>query len=195
MQVARDSLACFLVGQQGQPNLCEKGKTTVTEDRQQSCQERISAHMEGREEDVRRVLAASNGDTLCRHCGERITEEDTDDGETVWCHEENAELRTCSDGGNVLTGDDPIAEPTDEYNEETIYDYGLCLTRYTLLRLELSTGGPADRLDILCDSDGDVVRVTYVFQDWFDGAEESVREGSALWDLAEWHAETERECR
>lgn len=56
-----------------------------------------------------------------------------------------------------------------------------------------STGGPADGLDIFCDADGDVDRVTYWYADWFDRAEYGVWSGSRMWDYAREIAEMMRE--
>lgn len=39
-----------------------------------------------------------------------------------------------------------------------------------LITVELSMGGPGDRLECRVDADGDVTRIEYVFLDWFDGA-------------------------
>lgn len=57
----------------------------------------------------------------------------------------------------------------DDYTE--IQEYPLALSKRVEIRLDLSTGGPADFLTYSVDpEDGSVERITYHFQDWFDGA-------------------------
>lgn len=58
------------------------------------------------------------------------------------------------------------------YDEANCYGLGLSVTR--VLRWDLSTGGPGDWIEFHVDSDGDLVRAEYVFQDWFDGAREEI---------------------
>lgn len=60
---------------------------------------------------------------------------------------------------------------------------------YTL-RIDLSTGGPADYLTADLDGPGGAVQsLTYHFADWFDHAEQPVPEDSPLWRFAEQYAE------
>ena len=54
-------------------------------------------------------------------------------------------------------------------------------TVYTIL---LSTGGPGDELDVTI-SDGEIVRIEYVFKDWYDGARIDVT-GADFDAMAEW---------
>lgn len=44
---------------------------------------------------------------------------------------------------------------------------------YQLIRVELSTGGPADWFEFLI-LEGDIYSCTYVYQDWYDGARQNV---------------------
>lgn len=84
-------------------------------------------------------------------------------------------------------------EDEDEYNEESIYEFGLGISRRVEIRFDMSTGGPGDWLMILVDPEGWMVEgVTYHFSDWFDHAERRVDPDSKLWELAEWVAESER---
>lgn len=62
------------------------------------------------------------------------------------------------------------------------------------IRVLLSTGGPADGLNVELDRDGNVSRVVYWFADWFDYAETVVTdENSGLYRYAEELAEYEQE--
>jgi hypothetical protein len=47
------------------------------------------------------------------------------------------------------------------------------------VRIVLSTGGPHDEFVFTLDSDGEIVRTEYVFQDWFDGARRTVDDETA----------------
>ena len=76
-----------------------------------------------------------------------------------------------------------MREWLDDYAADTDVDYDeldsdglspytgpLDVERKSVYRILLSTGGPGDWLDVWLDSDGDIDRVDYVFQDWYDGA-------------------------
>lgn len=80
------------------------------------------------------------------------------------------------------------AEDTFEAAVVRLDEWPLGVETYKVMRIDLSTGGPADWLEVKLSEDG-VEAVTYHFADWFDHAEERVREDSALWRLAEYYAE------
>jgi hypothetical protein len=67
-------------------------------------------------------------------------------------------------------------EPTDaEYDADElgpIGEYPLAATVRYAVRVDLSTGGPADYLEYIVDGDGTVSRASYHFADWFDHAEQ-----------------------
>lgn len=115
----------------------------------ESCEQRIQAHQDGREEDFQALR-----DVLSNRHGEY-------DGEDI--------------------DDEQAIERLDEY------PLGVSITR--VMRVDLSTGGPGDWLEVELDDDGDVVTVTYHFNDWFDHAERRVHEGDALWFAAEYYAQ------
>lgn len=82
-------------------------------------------------------------------------------------------------------------EPDDEYDEESLFEWGLGIDKKIVYRFELSTGGPADYLTITVDpSDREVESVEYHFADWFDHASRPVEQGSSLWSVAEYVAES-----
>jgi hypothetical protein len=60
----------------------------------------------------------------------------------------------------------------EKYEEalEHLDEYPLGSTSYTVWRIDLSTGGPGDWLEVHVDDDRDVRRVEYHFNDWFDHA-------------------------
>lgn len=73
----------------------------------------------------------------------------------------------------------------EEYNEESLYELPLGMTKHTVFKIELSTGGPADFIKAYVDGEGIIDRVTYHYQDWFDGAEMEVDENSHMWEFVE----------
>jgi len=78
----------------------------------------------------------------------------------------------------------PRFEGYDEV-QDFIMEYALGFSKYQVVKIELSTGGPADWLECHVDDENCLFRVDYHFSDWFDHSELRVREGSALWRYAE----------
>lgn len=70
---------------------------------------------------------------------------------------------------------------SDEYYENQVEVYSV--QRREQIRLQLSGGGPADFIQIT-HSDGDVISVEYLFQDWYDGASMNVPESSPVYGWA-----------
>jgi hypothetical protein len=67
---------------------------------------------------------------------------------------------------------DACSEDSDKADEAQEEQYALPLEVSTLrvVKVLLSTGGPADWFEVTTDPDGEPSRIAYVFQDWFDGA-------------------------
>ena len=55
------------------------------------------------------------------------------------------------------------------------YPLGVFVERTYRIKVELSTGGPADYITADVDDDGDIVAAAYHFADWFDHAEVDLR--------------------
>lgn len=66
---------------------------------------------------------------------------------------------------------------------ESWSEYPLGVQVKKLLRVDLSTGGPADWFEVTLDDDGQPDHIAYIFQDWFDGARRSLSgdEFDAAW--------------
>ena len=80
---------------------------------------------------------------------------------------------------------------------EALWELPLSVETTRTIRVLLSTGGPADGLNVELDRDGNVSRVVYWFADWFDYAETVVTdEDSGLYryavELAELESEMDR---
>lgn len=74
-------------------------------------------------------------------------------------------------------------------DEDTIYEYALGVSKKTVIRIELSTGGPASFIEAFIDDENDIYKIEYHFQDWFDGARRSVSKNSPIWRYAEFIVE------
>lgn len=82
-------------------------------------------------------------------------------------------------------------DPDDEFVDDAVMEQldPLAIDEVRHIQVTLSTGGPADGININLDHDGEIIGVQYWFQDWFDGATRPVHTGEALWEYAEWIAE------
>jgi hypothetical protein len=81
----------------------------------------------------------------------------------------------------ILAREDP-----DEGDDElpSLNEYGLGSTVRYAIKVELSTGGPADYITATVDG-GDVVNAQYHFADWFDHAEKGLS-GDELATVEQW---------
>lgn len=68
---------------------------------------------------------------------------------------------------------------------EEIHSMAYGISEFRTYRVIWSGGGPADFIDIITDQGGEIQKVEYVYQDWYDGARQEVKEGSAVWRYAE----------
>lgn len=72
-------------------------------------------------------------------------------------------------------------DPWDELNQ-----YMLGYSTYKIVKIELSTGGPADWIEVkLGDYKEEIISVTYHFADWFDHAEMKVDKDTYLYQYVE----------
>jgi len=87
---------------------------------------------------------------------------------------------------DTFAGDYPDAPETltDEDARERIDQLALGASTYRVLRVELSTGGPADYITAKLDGNR-VESAQYHFADWFDHAERTISEDSPLWRYVE----------
>lgn len=75
------------------------------------------------------------------------------------------------------------ADDGDDDAREQIQEMAYGIDRREILRVTWSGGGPADSLELTV-SDGELIAVTYVYQDWFDGARLAVDEDSPAYRYA-----------
>lgn len=114
----------------------------TTETRQATCEERI---------DDQRDRFLSDADVLTRAA--------YDDDLTL------TDLRTLKRDHQL----DIRADITDQATE-TLYAYPLSVETMRVVKVTLSTGGPGSWLEAQLDDDGQIVRIEYHFNDWFDHA-------------------------
>jgi hypothetical protein len=78
-----------------------------------------------------------------------------------------------------------------EYNEESLMEFPLGFSVMKVIKIELSTGGPADYLEVFIDPQytDTIVRVVYHFADWFDHAQMDVNDNDPLWEFAQYYCE------
>jgi hypothetical protein len=138
--------------------------------RDRSCEERIGEHKETRLADFRDLTRMAN-----------VYDDATRDELA-----EDGTLRRAEE----RVGIDRKLDPDDlaETARELMQEYPLGVSAQTVFRVELSTGGPADWLEVICSGDtpnyepaGDgehyeVERIVYHFADWFDHAEVELRD-------------------
>lgn len=75
-------------------------------------------------------------------------------------------------------------EDCDDDAWSRLHEFMLGYDTYQIIKIELSTGGPADWIEIKYSNDG-IHSVMYHFSDWFDHAEIKVRRSSPLYRYAE----------
>ena len=77
-----------------------------------------------------------------------------------------------------------LADDGNDDAREEIYEMAYGIDKREILRITWSGGGPADYLEIT-HSGGDILRVEYLYQDWYDGARLAVDDDSPAYRYAE----------
>ena len=76
-----------------------------------------------------------------------------------------------------------LADDGDDDAREQIYEMAYGVTRREIVEIIWSGGGPADSLEMTL-SDGELMAVNYIYQDWYDGARLAVDEDSPAYRYA-----------
>ncbi len=76
-----------------------------------------------------------------------------------------------------------------EEAEQSLDNFAIGVEELQVLRLTLSWGGPSSWIDIMHDN-GEIDRIAYHYQDWFDGAVKLIGKDSPIWQYAEQQLET-----
>jgi len=141
----------------------------VENEKRLTCEDKIDAELEYELEKIQRALRADNL-LRCDGCGQEWRSAD-----------EFEDCPVCEEG---------YAERLDE--DENEYDLleGPYI-EHTVVRADISAGGPQDFWRLYLDPDGEIDKVSYHYFDWFDGAERWLR-GSQLETVKEWFGEQVR---
>jgi hypothetical protein len=146
---------------------------------EKTCKERIREQYDNRNESVAKMIKYHNGtaedelDELTEQFVEEFTKtenrEPTED--EVDKFRENASEK--------------------EYDEDSLMEFPLGFSIHKVIKIELSTGGPADYLEVFIDTadNNSIMRVVYHFADWFDHAQMDVSSNDSLWEFAEIYCE------
>ena len=136
--------------------------------RERTCAERIGGQMADRLADFRAIAELQDADPMEAH-------------------------PDVSERAEDMAGEYDPDTDLQEIAGEIVRDYPLGVSRRTVFRVDLSTGGPADWLEVVCsgntpayESGGEpyeVERIAYHFADWFDHAERQL--DGAEFDAAE----------
>jgi hypothetical protein len=139
-------------------------------EREPTCEQRIDEQLAGRMDDleaVDRILSASS-----------VT------------HVPVNAIKTLTDsfGYDIeFDGDDPdvTMDQLRDKAEQALQELPLGATKQVVWRVDLSTGGPGDWFEFYVDDNGDVERIEYHFNDWFDHAQRSISHDTDRWNALE----------
>jgi hypothetical protein len=78
-------------------------------------------------------------------------------------------------------------ESFDGYEDahDAFMDYPLDISTEKYIRVQISTGGPGDWLEIYLNGDDEITRVEYHFNDWFDHAYRVLDSKTPMYEYAE----------
>lgn len=143
--------------------------------KEKSCAELILESYESRNETIKEMLVHSNGQfaEYVDEQAERFVEEFTKTYNEEPSEEEVDKFKqSCYESS--------------EYNESSLGEFPLGITSSKTVKIELSTGGPADFIKVYMDDNNFIESISYHYQDWFDGAEMQVKESDPMWEFAEY---------
>lgn len=69
--------------------------------------------------------------------------------------------------------------------------FALEVSSFKVIKILLSTGGPADWIEVTLDDDNEICSMKYFYQDWFDCASKPIHKNSYLWQYASEIVETD----
>jgi hypothetical protein len=160
---------------------------------QPTCADRIEAHKTSRLRDFAALAALADsydGATLLaaledQAARDELEEIDSDALERIKAAGAAEEERDEYDGETAEEIAADVVQGIADSARESIYEFPLSVSRQVVHRIDLSTGGPADWLEVFMESgdDSTIDRIVYHFADWFDHAE-TVLDG-ADFDAAE----------
>jgi hypothetical protein len=149
-------------------------------DDKKTCKQLIKSQLDSRNESISQMIIHHTGQFIDHvdELAEQFVEEFTKTYENEPSEEEVSKFRQS------------IFDNT-EYNELSLMEFPLGHSIEKVVKIELSTGGPADFIMVWVDEyDNGVNKVVYHYQDWFDGASLDVKETDPIWEFAELYIES-----
>ena len=106
--------------------------------------------------------------------------------EKMW--ERSSQLEDLYD---IIDDEEKTTEEKDEAFIE-LNQLALDISSYRVIKVLLSTGGPADWIEVMVDDEGDIRGMTYHYADWFDHASMTIPKNTYFWDYITQTVDTER---
>ncbi len=75
------------------------------------------------------------------------------------------------------------------YDYNSIFEYAAGVSYQKVIKIELSGGGPSSHIEVFLNEDDQIIKVLYVFLDWFDGATRKINEDSLIYRYASLYVE------
>ena len=99
--------------------------------------------------------------------------------------EKKAERNIHLENLNDIIADTESSEDDIELALDEMNSLALGIDEYKVVKITLSTGGPADWIEAKIDSENWIMHMTYHYADWFDHASENIERDEYLWSYAE----------
>jgi len=142
--------------------------------KRETCEERIQSELDDRLTDIKALFGEIEAEDV-------VFDEKRGEGKgEATCGPLEASYSPADYDDEEERGEAVIEMLQDAANEQR-YEYGLCADYVSAgtfdddgpgyFRYQLSWGGPSDEFRFFLDADQTCYKVTYCFQDWFDGAE------------------------
>jgi len=154
-----------------------------TEQRQETCAQRIEGQLKGRVDDLRLLKWAYERDNDDGAC---LDYEADEDGDCENCsHDLGAHWQALAKADEFRDsfGYD-LFDDSQEGPDQAWLEHPLSVDSKLQVRVQMSWGGPSDEYLLTVDEDGDIGEIRYRFMDWFDGATKTL-DGEDQ-ELVEW---------
>jgi hypothetical protein len=75
------------------------------------------------------------------------------------------------------------------YDRNSVFEYAAGISYQKVVKIELSGGGPSSHIEVYLNEDDQIIKVLYVYLDWYDGATRKVNEDSLIYRYASLYVE------
>jgi hypothetical protein len=93
---------------------------------------------------------------------------------------------------NDIIGDNESSSEDVENALRELSEFPAGIESFKVIKIILSGGGPADWIEVKVNDEGDVMGMSYHWQDWGDHAQRKIYSDSYLWDFAMQIVDTEQ---